>query len=177
MKILYLAAGKAKLKYDDVTYNDFEIERDLTCDLMEVDISEYDLIVATPPCNYWSRANCNIYSEYSQKTKHLLPFIIWKCIAAKKPFIIENVINKRRMYFLNEVKKYCIYKEHGRHAYFMSHDIDISNVPQVQDFRYGGRFINKGDNRQGGSNVNNVIEKYIDSFIDLKENSYYKEVI
>lgn len=166
MKILYLASGKAKLKYNDVVYNDYEIQRDLSCDLMEVDFKEYDLIIATPPCNYWSRANCNINSEYSQKTKHLLPFIIWKCIAVGKPFIIENVINKKRMYFLEEVKKYCHYVEHGRHSYFMSHQIDISSVPQIQDFKYGGRFINKGDNKQGGSNVNNVIEKYIDTLIE-----------
>lgn len=169
-KIIYLAAGKAKLNFDNVVYNDYEIERDINKDMMEVDLTDYDLIVATPPCNYWSRANCNINSAYSQKTKHLLPFIIWKCIATGKPFIVENVINKRRMYFIEEVKKYCYYKEHGRHSYFMSHDIDISSVPQIQDFKYGGYFINKGDNKQGGSNVNNVIEKYINEVKELLEN-------
>ena len=166
MRVIYLAAGKAKLKYDNVVYNDLDVKRDLQCDMLSIDLSQYDLLIATPPCNYWSRANCNIYSEYSQKTKHLLPEIIEKFIATGKPFIVENVINKKRMKDILEKHK-DIYKEHGRHCYFTNIDIDFSCVPQKQDFKYGGKFINKGDNRQGGSNVNNVFDFIIDKLIKV----------
>ena len=165
--IIYLASGKANLKIDNVVYNDYIIDREIKDDMINVDLTLFDLIVATPPCNYWSRANCNINSEYSQKTKYLLPLIIWKCIALDKPFIIENVINKKRMKFLDEVKRYCYYQEVGRHCYFTSHKIDLSVIPQKQDFKTGGVFINKGDDRQGGSNVNNVLEYYIKKVIEM----------
>ena len=38
--------------------------------MMEIDLSPYDVIIATPPCNYYSRANYRREtSEYSQMTK------------------------------------------------------------------------------------------------------------
>lgn len=105
-------------------------------DMLSVDLKDFDFIIATPPCNYWSRANCNIHSAYSQETKHLLPDILIKLGNETKPFIVE----------------------HGRHSYFSNYDFSdiIKLVPQQQDFKYGGKYINKGDDRQGGSNVNNV---------------------
>lgn len=57
-KVIYLASGYGVLDtVYDVTYNDFYIQRDLVCDMMEVDLSSFDILLASPPCNYWSRAN------------------------------------------------------------------------------------------------------------------------
>lgn len=169
MKILYLAAGHALLE-EKAIYNDLVIKRDINCDMMDVPLWGFDLIIATPPCNYWSRANCNINSEYSQKTKHLLPDIINKLSALGKPFIVENVINKRRMKEIIDNFPYR-YIEHGRHCYFTNIDVDFSSVPQTQDFKYGGHFINKGNNRQGGKNVNDVFNFVIGK---MKNSSLYE---
>lgn len=173
MKVLYLAAGKAKLNYENVIYNDLLVERDLKCDMLDVEISEYDLIIATPPCNYWSKANCNINSEYSQKTKHLLPDILKKLSNSNKLYVVENVINKKRMKEngVFDIVGDWFYFEHGRHCYF-TNDIRfksiIFNVKQKQDFKYGGIFINKKDDRQGGSNVNNVFNCFIKYLLEEK---------
>lgn len=175
MKVLYLAAGKAVLKYNNVIYNDLIIKRDLQCDMLDVDINDYDLIFATPPCNFWSRANCNINSNYSQKTKHLLPDILKRLSNSNKLYVIENVINKKRMREngVFDIKGDWLYFEYGRHCYFTNIVMFmgiIQNVSQVQDFKYGGKFINKGDDRQGGSNVNNVFN----AIIDYLYNNYFK---
>lgn len=173
MKILYLAAGKAVLNYDNVIYNDLLIKRDINKNMLDVDINDYDLIIATPPCNYWSKANCNINSKYSQETKNLLPNILKKLSNSNKNYIIENVINKKRMKEngVFNIEGNWFYFEHGRHCYF-TNDIMfkniIYNVKQIKDFKYGGRFINKGDNRQGGSNVNNVFNDYINFYLDIE---------
>ena len=97
MKILYLAAGHAKLSSKhEITYNDLYVKRDIQKDMLKVEIKNYDLIIATPPCNYYSRANYRReISDYAQKTKHLLPAIIKKLENSDVPVIIENVINKK----------------------------------------------------------------------------------
>ena len=175
MNVLYLASGKAKLNYDNVVYNDLLIKRDLQCDMLEVDITNYDLIFATPPCNFWSRANCNIYSSYYQATKHLLPDILKKLSNSEKLYVIENVINKKRMKEngIFDIIGDWLYFEYGRHCYFtnilMFMGI-IQGVPQKQDFKYGGKFINKGDDRQGGNNVNAVFNAIIEYL-----NNYYRK--
>lgn len=57
--VIYLASGRAELKYKNVVYNDYIEKRDLQCDMMAVDLSEYDILIATPPCNFYSRARGN----------------------------------------------------------------------------------------------------------------------
>ena len=94
-RIIYLAAHKANHPNYNVTYQDIDGKRDVSGDMLEVPIDDYDIIIATPPCNYWSRANFRREtSEYAQATKHLLPNIIRKLEAQNKPYIIENVINR-----------------------------------------------------------------------------------
>ncbi len=48
LKVIYLAAGRAKLNYDNVVYNDYKEKRDLICDMMIVDLNDYDILIATP---------------------------------------------------------------------------------------------------------------------------------
>lgn len=49
MKVIYLASGRAKLNYPDVIYNDIKEKRDLTGDMMSIDLNNYDILIATPP--------------------------------------------------------------------------------------------------------------------------------
>ena len=79
MKVLYLAAFKANHPNWNITYQDINGNRDIDGDMMDVDLNPYDVIIATPPCNYYSRANYRREtSDYSQATKHLLPSILKK---------------------------------------------------------------------------------------------------
>ena len=80
-------------------YENFVLENKLESILStKVDLSNYDFIIASPPCNYWSKANPYYRtSKYSLETKHLLPDIIEKLSYLNKPFIIENVKNIKRM--------------------------------------------------------------------------------
>lgn len=134
--------------------------RDLSGDMLSVDLEPYDLLIATPPCNYYSRGNYRREtSEYSQKTKHLLPEVIKLFKETGKPFIVENVINKPLM---ADIIKYCkenniFYKELGRHSYFTNIDIDISGLPQII---YIVENTHPRD-RQGGINVNNTFNYII----------------
>lgn len=170
MKVIYLAAGKAILNNDFTVYNDLFIDRDIKKDMLKIDLNDYDVLIATPPCNYYSRANYrrNI-SKYSLNTKHLLPCIIDKFILTGKPFIVENVLNKNLMKdIILSLPPDVKYIEYGRHSYFTNILGYVPNVPQKQDFKYGGYFINKGSDKQGGNNVNAVIDEFIE---------YVKEVI
>lgn len=161
MKVIYLASFEAKLKYKNVVYQDINGKRDIDGDMLDVDLSPYDILIATPPCNYYSRANYRREtSVYAQETKHLLPDIIEKFSKIGKPFIVENVINKVLMKDIikRHVNNGFYYKEHGRHSYFMSHDIDISKLHQINDDVQN----TSKDKRQGGYNVNIVLEYYIE---------------
>ncbi len=160
-KVIYLASGRAKLKYDNVVYNDMYEAADLKCDMLQVDLNKYDLILASPPCNFYSRARGgNKPSVYSLNTKHLLPTIIKKCIKLNKPFIIENVRNKPLFKKLGLFNFPCFIYFHGRHTYWTNVMINFSNIPQSFDFSYGG--VKLKTYIQGGENVNNVFDYFIE---------------
>lgn len=174
MKGIYLAACKARHSNYDIVYQDIDNKYncDLNGDMLLIDISNYDFIIATPPCNFWSRANPYYRkSEYSRRTKHLLPATILKLASQKKPFIIENVINKTRMskygvMQIIELYPELNYLELGRHCYISNTNLDcIKDVPQIQDFKYGGKRVNKDGYNQGGTNVFNVIEKWLNEIV------------
>lgn len=172
MKIIYLAAFKANHPNWDVIYQDINGKRDIGGDMMDVDLTGYDVIIATPPCNYWSRANYrrNI-SEYALKTKDLLPKIIKKCIDLGKPFIIENVINNKLFKENGLLDVDCFIYEYGRHTYW-------SNIPfvikPIKDESFNYKPIKSGKNkgkmgvfnsknkRQGGKQVHHVIEYWLE---------------
>lgn len=162
MKGIYLASFKAYHENYDIVYQDINGLRDLDGDMLEIDLTPYDFIIATPPCNYWSRANYRREtSEYSQKTKHLLPDILDKLKKLNKPYIVENVRNSTLF------KKYGIYDkadyvyEIGRHTYFTNIPFNGTNIKQEYDFSYGGKRLVK--NTQGGDNVYNVIEYWLET--------------
>ena len=166
MKGIYLAAFKANHPNFDIVYQDINGKRDIGGDMMEVDLTPYDFIIATPPCNYYSRANYRREtSEYSQKTKHLLPSIIDKLIALGKPFIVENVCNSRIFKEIGLYDKNCYIYIYGRHTYWSNVMMDLTGIPQRQDFKYGGRVIKYNDmntkEHQGGFNVHQVIEYWL----------------
>lgn len=126
--------------------------------MLEVELEKYDLIIATPPCNYYSKANYRREtSEYSQKTKHLLPKILKKLEESGKIYIVENVINKVLMKdIIKNMKGW--YHEIGRHSYFTSEMLNMDHVKQIKE-DVENTTQNK---RQGGENVNNVIKYYIE---------------
>lgn len=161
-KILYLAAGKGKLTYPNVVYQDKFIKRDLGGDMLEVDLSGYDLIVASPPCNFYSRANYRRYtSKYSQETKHLLPETIKMLENLKIPVIVENVRNPNLLKDIIANTK-LFYYEYGRHVYFTNRIFEFSGIKQELDNIQDKSVIE----RQGGNNVNNVFNEFIKTFLE-----------
>lgn len=97
MKGIYLASKEHRIKGVNLDYNDIEdLEGiNLQCDMLEVDINNYDYVIATPPCNYYSKANYRRETSFvAQSTKHLLPGILEKLKKYNKPFLVENVCNQ-----------------------------------------------------------------------------------
>lgn len=169
MQGIYLGAYKALHSGYDIVYQDINGLRDLGGDMLEIDLTPYDFIIATPPCNWWSKANYrrNV-SVYSLKTKHLLPDILAKLFKLNKPFIVENVRNDSffKKYGLFDYPLY-IYKI-GRHTYWSNvkfqHN-DIIQKPKVI-IKSGKKLYLSSQNlsskdRQGGSEVHEVIERFL----------------
>lgn len=158
MKGVYLGAFRASHPGHNVIYQDINGERDIAGDMLDVDLSAYDYVVATPPCNYWSRANYRRnQSEYSLKTRVLLPLILLKLIASGKPFIVENVKNKSLMGKWGLFNLPCYVHFVGRHTYWTNQKINFDDIAQDSE-----NVQNKWKNaRQGGKNVNRVIERFI----------------
>ena len=141
---------------------------------MDIDLTPYDFIIATPPCNYWSIARGNRCSQYSLDTKHLLPDIITKLSKTGKPYIVENVINKKRfkensIYDIAE-RANCFIYYIGRHTYFTNIELSNDEVKTLneqnrQDFKYHGQVIKYDDmenkKHQGGYNVHLVIDYFL----------------
>ncbi len=168
-KVIYLASGRAKLKYDNVVYNDMYETADLKCDMLQVDLNNYDIILASPPCNYYSRARgSNPPSDYAKYTKHLLPTILNKVMKLNKPFIIENVRNKPLFKKLGLFNLPCFVYFHGRHTYWTNIMLDFRHIAQTFDFKrikgYGCVRLKKYV--QGGENVNNVFDYFIEYVIE-----------
>lgn len=164
MKVIYLACGKARLNFPNVVYNDLFEDCDLKIDMMSVDLTPFDFILASPPCNYYSRARGNCPpSAYALETAHLLPDILNKLISSGKPFVVENVRNKPLFLKLGLFNFPCFVYFHGRHTYWTNIMIDFHHISQSFDFRYGGKKLKSYI--QGGDNVNNVFDFILSSFL------------
>lgn len=167
MKGIYLAANRARHLNYNIIYQDIDEKNkcDLKGDMLDIDLTPYDYIIATPPCNWWSKANPYYWrSEYALKTRHLLPLILIKLGKQNKPYIVECVKNLKR-YRDNHIFRICemyniSYQIIGRHIYFSNKTIDL-NCPQIQDFKIHGVRVNNDKYNQGGTNVYNVIEKWL----------------
>lgn len=168
MKGIYLGACRAYHPNYNLDYNDIEpgYHNNIICDMMKVDLTKYDYIIATPPCNWWSRANYRRETSiYAKETKHLLPDCMIKLALSGKPFIIENVRNYKRFYE-NGIIEICdnnnifIY-EYGRHTYFTNIMFNPNNIKQVKD-NIQNISNNKKQYRQGGFNVHQVIEYWLE---------------
>lgn len=160
MKVIYLASYKAIIDRNDfdVVYQDKFIQRDVGGCMFDVDLSDYDIIIATPPCNYWSRANYRRDSSiYALDTKHLLPEILKKLENINKPYLVENVRNRVLMKEIIDNFKGFVY-EVGRHTYFTNIMFNPTNVPQKKDYI---KLIST-KHRQGGENVATVIDLFLD---------------
>lgn len=160
MKIIYLAAGYAVIPGYDIVYNDYYVDRDLKADMLQVDLSSYDILIASPPCNYYSKANYRRnFSDYALNTRHLLPCILDKFIKTGKPFIIENVINKPLMFnILSSLPFNIYYFEWGRHCYFTNIYFDF-NVSLTEKLKIAHMSPIK---RQGYGNVNQVFKRFLE---------------
>jgi len=172
-KIIYLASFKANHPDHDIVYQDIDENRDIGGDMMSIDLSPYNIIIATPPCNYYSKLNrFRETAKYSQMTKHLLPEIIKKLEKQNKPFIVENV----RSHIINDLIRSMNFNgfiyQHGRHTYWTNIPFSPKGIVQQFDFKATGI---RGDgnigilakNKQGGSNVHQVLEywlKVVDSY-------------
>lgn len=158
MKGIYLGAFRAEHNCNGLIYQDINGKRDIDGDMMDIDLDQYDYVIATPPCNYWSSANRRREtSEYSQKTKHLLPDILRKLCSQDKPFIVENVRNSRLFAKYGLYDLPCFIYIIGRHTYwsniFMTTDIKQRRSDNI-------KYIT-GNNRQGCTNVHNVIDTWL----------------
>ncbi len=172
MKGIYLAAYKAKHEGAELIYQDINGERDLAGDMMEIDLTPYDYIIATPPCNWWSRANYRRNtSEYALKTKHLLIDILNKLSQEKRPFIVENVRNDSlfKQHGLFNFSNLYFYKI-GRHTYWSNIKFkcdDIIQIPKtiIEDGKK--KFMSSQNlarkDRQGGEEVHQVIERFLET--------------
>ena len=145
--------------------------------MLEVDLSNYDYVIATPPCNYWSYARGNRCSQYAKDTMHLLPSILDKLIKLNKPFIVENVRNAPRFKEHGLLpREDCYTYIIGRHTYWSNVLFDADKIDQRQDFVFHGYTIQYDDmenkSHQGGYNVFNVIERFL---YTIHENEKMKE--
>lgn len=170
-KGVYLGCGIARHPDYKIDYIDTDkaVHPTYCMKMEDVDLSEYDFYICTPPCNFWSHAigeeRC---SAYALETKHLLEWAIETLSKTGKPFIIENVKNKPRMEkygIFSLARKYGLYiQEVGRHTYFTNDMIDLSCMQQ-KDFKSGGIRLQSKRKTQGGANVHKVIETWIQNIV------------
>ncbi len=171
MKGIYLASYKALHPNHDIIYQDINGQRDIDGDMMDVDLSSYDFIIATPPCNWYSRANYRRNtSEYALKTKHLLPGILKKLCNQSKPFIVENVKNKKLFQQEGLLDVNCYIHFVGRHTYWTNILMDTSDIiqkPKVEIVNGKRKWLSSQNldkrDRQGGEEVHEVIERFLQS--------------
>lgn len=184
MKIIYLAAFKAEHPNYDIDYQDINGKRDIGGDMLDVNLDPYDVIIATPPCNYWSRAHSTDErrnkAKYSVDTMWLLPGIILRLKNQSKPFIIENIRNyplfsRWGMFDVPGIFTY----EHGRHTYWTNIMFNPTTLPKIhngfhpkdENGNIKGYIRFKG-NDQGGEEVHNVIQYWL----QVVKESYFSEV-
>lgn len=157
MKGLYLASKQHRIKGYDIDYNDINYYEgiNLQCDMLELDINKWDYVIATPPCNYYSRANYRREtSKVAQETKHLLPDLLKKLENYKKPFIVENVCNSRLL-----PKSNFIEFEFGQHHFYTNVFMLVPNKSWAVKQNKQNKAYGKRDNNE---NVDLIIKLFLE---------------
>lgn len=164
IKTIYLASGYAKLKAENVTYNDLVVPRENRQHMLDVDLTQYDILIATPPCNFYSYARgASPPSKYALETAHLLLEIIIKFHETGKPFIVENVTNKTTLDFIWAMSADLgLYRfKHARHTYITNIMFDVRSVAEEFDFDSSQKLLNPFNDRQGGYQVSAVFDCFV----------------
>ena len=157
MKGIYLFSCIAIHKNFDIIFQDINGQRDLDGSAFDYDLSQYDFIIATPPCNYYSKINHNREeSDYALKTKDFLPNIIGILLQLGKPFIVENVINESLI--PHQYDYDCFVYKVGGHSYWTNIKLDeIYNLPYIKQKKVQDNTLF----RQGGYNVHLAVEYFL----------------
>lgn len=159
-KGIYLCARRDRHYGYLIDYNDISNKYgcNLVCDCLDIDLSVYSFIIATPPCNYYSKANWRRESsKVALSTKHLLPCILAKLTKQDKPFIVENVCNDSLL--PSEYDKYCFRYTFGGHTFWSNVNLDLSELTSIkQNKQYVTREL-----RDNNPNVHNVIRLFLDT--------------
>lgn len=167
---IYLGAYEAYHLNYKIVYQDINGKRDLSGDMLDIDLTGYDFIICTPPCNWWSKANWRKnFSEYSLKTRCLLPIMIMRLAKLGKPFIIENVRNKNAFKEFGLFDMGVNYYFIGRHTYWSNIDLSNSGIIQKPIIEYDSNGNKKymssqnlgSKDRQGGTEVHEVVEYFL----------------
>ena len=159
LNVIYLGAKKHRIDfygmYCKFTYNDIVNYKgiDIVGDMCKIDLSPYDIIICTPPCNYYSRANYRRgTSKVAQETKYILPTMLRKLEDLNKPFIIENTCSRFCPYGM------CHEYYYGGHIFYTNIGLPMWLLPKpisnnIQNKSYG--------NRDDNPNVHNVINLFL----------------
>lgn len=173
MKILYGCCYNGVLLGNEKTIHHIDYVDILKCDnkkngnfiqedIMNINLEDYDCIILSPPCNYYSRGNYRReQSKYALETKHLLPDLLDKCLRINKPFIIENVRNKPMFTTMGLYDKSPFVYHLIRHTYFSNVMLDISNIPQDYEYIQRSKRTKEHNSREGGINVERVFNHFI----------------
>lgn len=160
MKGIYLCARKHRLPGYDIDYNDIEafVGIDIVKDAYTIGydfIKDYDYIIATPPCNYYSRANYRRdTSIVSQKTKGLLPHCLDLCLSSGLPFIVENVENKNLL-----PKADCFMFNFGQHTFYTN--VLMPQFDPKLAVKQNKAHVSR-NKRDGNANVDLVIKTFLE---------------
>ena len=162
MKAVYLGAFRAYHPGFDILYQDINGLRDIGGDMMYVPLNDFDFLIASPPCNFWSRIRMCNYSVYTLATGYLLPSILKKFIQSGKLFVVENVSNIERFKKFGIFDLPCLKYKIGRHMYFTNiylSNIELKHLRSLQVFEDLTHMPSY--NRQGGKNVHIVIDYFL----------------
>lgn len=129
MTVLVLGSGLYRFPQIDgvkFVYNDIQYPVDYQCDMRELEplLDTFDCILASPPCNYYSRANYRREtSKYAQATKDLLPWCqrMASDLIGRVPMIIENVRNRHLIPLPADLN--ILYSR--RHTFFANHPFSV----------------------------------------------------
>ena len=155
-----------------VTTNDIDVRYccNITCDVRDlIDkqkdwlITNFDGLIFTPPCNYYSRANWRRNtSKVALETKDILPSVLNFVHIQGMPFLVENVQNAPVFKDWYPYTQFTL----GGHT-FWSNVVDRSDFIGYECPKQNKQFVNR-NKRDGNDVVNHVIciflqKLYLDS--------------